>query len=135
MRGVISVRNEWLVSGAVMLAGFGWWVSSGGPTVAALTAGDVARMAGCGTVQPHSSPRAVKETLSCTTASGAALTVVAFEDNRRRDEWTKQIRAEMFVSGMFGTTEVLVTGDRWAVRVDDVATADRLVAATGGWRL
>lgn len=130
---MISVRTERAVCAVLLLAGFGWWATTGED--AAPSAADVAAMAGCGGVDRRTSGAGVRETVRCGTGGGHTVTVVSFEDNDRRDAWVDVVRKEVVVGGMLGRSEALIAGDLWAVRTDDGAAADRMLTAAHGWRV
>ncbi|WP_238017301.1 hypothetical protein KZZ52_25410 [Dactylosporangium sp. AC04546] len=127
---MISVRTEALVVGVLLAAGFAGAALGGDPP--APSAADLAGKVGCRDVHAGNATGGERELATCRIGA-RDVTVVTFDDNARRDDWLGDAQLNVVTLGLFGLPEALVYGDRWAVRTDDLAAADRFVVALHGW--
>ncbi|MET7402999.1 hypothetical protein ABZS66_56920 [Dactylosporangium sp. NPDC005572] len=129
---MISVRTEALAIGVLLAAGFAGAALGG--DAPAPSAADLAGKVGCREVHTGNATGGEREVATCR-VGGRDVTVVTFDDNARRDEWVRDAQVDVVTLGLFGLPEALVYGDRWAVRTDDLAAADRFAVAVHGWRV
>jgi hypothetical protein len=124
----------WLLVGVALVTAFGVAVGNEPAAAAVPSVIEVARVAGCTTVDRTSAGTGMRERVTCR-AAGFDVTAVTFDDNAQRDVWVDEARLEVVVHGMTGVPDGVVAGDRWAARTADPAAYDRLVTVARGWRV